>query len=306
MSHLPDLLERETCVVLDGGLATELHCAGIAMQAPRWSAQALLTTQGRAAVAQCHSAFLQAGADVITANTFRTNLRALRRVGAGPSAAERLTRVAVDLADQAVAERGGTAVVAASVAPVEDCYDPSAVPDDLTLEAEHCFFASLLAQLGVELALIETMNCIREAVIATRAARRHGLASWVSFVAGADARLLSGESLADAAAAVARAGAEAVLVNCCDLAVTQRVLVALQSCGLPIGAYPNIENRSEADSLTTTPLPASLGSVGFAIALTGLMGDFSLSIAGGCCGATPAHIRHLAASIELINEGVLT
>jgi len=306
MSHLPDLLERETCVVLDGGLATELHCAGIAMQAPRWSAQALLTTQGRAAVAQCHSAFLQAGADVITANTFRTNLRALRRVGAGPSAAERLTRVAVDLADQAVAERGGTAVVAASVAPVEDCYDPSAVPDDLTLEAEHCFFASLLAQLGVELALIETMNCIREAVIATRAARRHGLASWVSFVAGADARLLSGESLADAAAAVARAGAEAVLVNCCDLAVTQRALVALQSCGLPIGAYPNIENRSEADSLTTTPLPASLGSVGFAIALTGLMGDFSLSIAGGCCGATPAHIRHLAASIELINEGVLT
>ena len=306
MSHLPDLLERETCVVLDGGLATELHCAGIAMQAPRWSAQALLTTQGRAAVAQCHSAFLQAGADVITANTFRTNLRALRRVGAGPSAAERLTRVAVDLADQAVAERGGTAVVAASVAPVEDCYDPSAVPDDLTLEAEHCFFASLLAQLGVELALIETMNCIREAVIATRAARRHGLASWVSFVAGADARLLSGESLADAAAAVARAGAEAVLVNCFDLAVTQRALVALQSCGLPIGAYPNIENRSEADSLTTTPLPASLGSVGFAIALTGLMGDFSLSIAGGCCGATPAHIRHLAASIELINEGVLT
>jgi len=306
MSHLPDLLERETCVVLDGGLATELHCAGIAMQAPRWSAQALLTTQGRAAVAQCHSAFLQAGADVITANTFRTNLRALRRVGAGPSAAERLTRVAVDLADQAVAERGGTAVVAASVAPVEDCYDPSAVPDDLTLEAEHCFFASLLAQLGVELALIETMNCIREAVIATRAARRHGLASWVSFVAGADARLLSGESLADAAAAVARAGAEAVLVNCCDLAVTQRALVALQSCGLPIGAYPNIENRSEAESLTTTPLPASLGSVGFAIALTGLMGDFSLSIAGGCCGATPAHIRHLAASIELINEGVLT
>jgi len=292
--------------VLDGGLATELHCAGIAMQAPRWSAQALLTTQGRAAVAQCHSAFLQAGADVITANTFRTNLRALRRVGAGPSAAERLTRVAVDLADQAVAERGGTAVVAASVAPVEDCYDPSAVPDDLTLEAEHCFFASLLAQLGVELALIETMNCIREAVIATRAARRHGLASWVSFVAGADARLLSGESLADAAAAVARAGAEAVLVNCCDLAVTQRALVALQSCGLPIGAYPNIENRSEAESLTTTPLPASLGSVGFAIALTGLMGDFSLSIAGGCCGATPAHIRHLAASIELINEGVLT
>ena len=306
MSHLPDLLERETCVVLDGGLATELHCAGIAMQAPRWSAQALLTTQGRAAVAQCHSAFLQAGADVITANTFRTNLRALRRVGAGPSAAERLTRVAVDLADQAVAERGGTAVVAASVAPVEDCYDPSAVPDDLTLEAEHCFFASLLAQLGVELALIETMNCIREAVIATRAARRHGLASWVSFVAGADARLLSGESLADAAAAVARAGAEAVLVNCCDLAVTARALVALQSSGLPIGAYPNIEDRSEADSLPNTPLPASLGPVGFAVALTGLIGDFSLSIAGGCCGATPAHMHNLAASIKPINEGVLT
>jgi len=307
MSHLPELLEGETCVVLDGGLATELHRAGIPMQAPHWSAQALLTTQGRAAVAQCHSAFLHAGADVITANTFRTNPRALRGVGAGVSAAERLTRVAVELADEAVAEYGrGTAVVAASIAPVEDCYEPSAVPDDLTLEVEHCWFASLLAQLGVELALIETMNCVREAVIATRAACRHGVTPWVSFVAGADARLLSGESLGDAAAAVARAGAEAVLVNCCDLAVTARALVALQSSGLPIGAYPNIEDRSEADSLPNTPLPASLGPVGFAVALTGLIGDFSLSIAGGCCGATPAHMHNLAASIKPINEGVLT
>jgi len=307
MNRVSDLLERERSVILDGGLATELHRAGIAMQAPRWSAQALFSTQGRAAVAQCHSAFLQAGADVITANTFRTNLRALRRVGGNASAAECLTRVAVELADEAVSACGrGTAVVAASVAPVEDCYDPSAVPDDLTLEVEHGFFASLLAQLGVELALIETMNCVREAVIATRAARGHGITPWVSFVAGADARLLSGESVADAAVAVAREGAQAVLVNCCDLAVTRPALAALQSCGLPIGAYPNIEDRSEADSLTNTPLPASLGPVGFAVALTGLIRDFSLSIAGGCCGATPAHIRNLAGSIKRLNEGVLT
>lgn len=292
--------------MLDGGLATELHHMGIAMQPPRWSAQALLSSRGRAAVQRAHAEFLAAGADVITANTFRTNLRALRNVGEGAAAVERLTRVAVKLADRAVAEHGNArAVVAASVAPVEDCYDPSAVPDDRTLELEHDFFASVLAGLGVKVALIETMNCIREAEIAARAVHRCGITPWVSLVCGPDARLLSGEPVLDATRAVAGAGAEAVLLNCSGLAHTRRALGAMSASELRIGAYPNVEDRSRVESLTGAPLPASLGPAEFAAELSGLARDFSLSLVGGCCGARPAHIRRLAASIEHINEGVL-
>jgi S-methylmethionine-dependent homocysteine/selenocysteine methylase len=303
---IAELLRDRRCVVLDGGLATELNHAGIAMRAPLFSAQALLSRPGRTAVERAHAAFLAAGADVITANTFRTNPRALRIAGGDEAAAATLTRIAVLLANRAVAEHGAAhTIVAASVAPVAECYDPRAVPDNRTLELEHGMFAAVLARLGVRVALIETMNCVREAVIATRAARRHGIAAWVSFVCGPDARLLSGEPVLDAAHAVADAGAEAALVNCADLAVTDDALAALRGFELPIGAYPNMEDRTHAGSHSHVPLQEALGPTAFAREVNNLVGEFSLSLAGGCCGARPAHICRLADSLEHINEGVL-
>jgi S-methylmethionine-dependent homocysteine/selenocysteine methylase len=293
-------------ILLDGGLATELHHCGIAMQAPLFSAQALLTERGRGAVLDAHLEFLAAGAEVVPADTFRTNLRAVRALGGDERASADLTRTAVEIAHGAIALSGvGTARLAAMVAPVAECYDPTAVPDDGTLQRDHDFFMGLLAGYGVELALIETMNCIREAVIATRAAYRHRLTPWVSFVCGDGGRLLSGEPIADAAAAVGHAGAQAVLINCTDLARTREALDALHECELPTGCYPNVEDRSGCKCAHGEPLPVALQPDEFAQEISDLVREHSLSIVGGCCGARPAHIRALARSIKPINEGVM-
>jgi S-methylmethionine-dependent homocysteine/selenocysteine methylase len=293
-------------ILLDGGLATELHHSGIEMEAPLFSAQALLTERGREAVLNSHLEFLAAGAAVIPADTFRTNLRAVREIGGDELLAADLTRTAVDIARGAIALSGvGSAALAAMVAPVAECYDPSAVPDNDALEAEHGFFMRLLSEYGVQIALIETMNCIREAVIATRAACRYGLTPWVSFVCADGGRLLSGEPIAGAAAAVSRAGAQAVLVNCTDPSRTREALDALATCELPIGCYPNVEDRSEAQCAHGAPLPVALEPKEFAQWLSELVRQCSLAIVGGCCGARPAHIRELASSIKHITEGVL-
>ena len=132
-------------ILLDGGLATELHHSGIAMEAPLFSAQALVTERGREAVLNCHLEFLAAGAEVIPADTFRTNLRAVREIGGDELLAADLTRTAVDIARGAITLSGaGSAALAAMVAPVAECYDPSAVPNNDALESEHGFFMGLL------------------------------------------------------------------------------------------------------------------------------------------------------------------
>ncbi|MDX6645778.1 MAG: enediyne biosynthesis protein CalE2 [Miltoncostaeaceae bacterium] len=293
-------------ILLDGGLATELHHRGIAMEAPLFSAQALLTERGREAVLNCHLEFLAAGAEVIPADTFRTNLRAVRESGGDELLAADLTRTAVDIARRAIAMSGAdSAALAAMVAPVAECYDPTATPDDDALESEHGFFMGLLSEYGVQIALIETMNSVREAVIATRAACRYGLTPWVSFVCADGGRLLSGEPIAVAAAAVGHVGARAVLVNCTDLTRTREALGALAPCELPIGCYPNVEDRSDAHCAHGAPLPVTLEPEEFAQQLSGLVREYSLAIVGGCCGARPAHIRELAISIGHITKGVL-
>ncbi len=121
-------------LLLDGATGTELNRRGVDTGLPLWSANALTTDTGLNVLRQIHVDYLNAGADVLTANTFRTHRRAL--AGKGHDARE-LTRRAVATAQEAVAQFGKPAQVAGSVAPLEDCYRPDLVPTDDECRDEH-------------------------------------------------------------------------------------------------------------------------------------------------------------------------
>jgi S-methylmethionine-dependent homocysteine/selenocysteine methylase len=89
--------------------------------------------------------------------------------------------------------------VAGSVAPLEDGYRPDQVPPDDECRVEHSERIHHLVEAGVELLLIETMNSIREAVIAAKLATITGRPTLVSFACDREGRILSGESVAVAA-----------------------------------------------------------------------------------------------------------
>ena len=73
-------------ILLDGATGTELNRRGVSTDLPLWSAAALLDAP--AALRQVHRDYLLAGAEIVTANTFRTHRRSLARGGYGDSAAE--------------------------------------------------------------------------------------------------------------------------------------------------------------------------------------------------------------------------
>ena len=64
-------------LLLDGATGTELNRRGLDTGLPLWSANAMTTNAGLCVLRQVHLDYLNASADVITANTFRTNRRAL-------------------------------------------------------------------------------------------------------------------------------------------------------------------------------------------------------------------------------------
>ncbi|MCS7061275.1 MAG: homocysteine S-methyltransferase family protein [Anaerolineae bacterium] len=286
-------------IILDGATGTELARRGVDTGLPLWSANALLTAPE--VVKQIHLDYLRAGAQVITANTFRTNPRTLARVGlAGQSRA--LTHLAVHLARRAIADFQMTQadahpLIAGSIAPVEDCYSPWLVPSDAELEAEHGELAHTLAQAGCDLILVETMNTVREAVIAARAATATGLPVWVSFVLNADNALLSGESLCEAVHAVLAVRPAAVLVNCIPVTQTRAAVLALRTsisdAPVQIGAYANAGHVEESGwTMTGGVPPAEYGRAAVEWQAAGA------TIIGGCCGTTPEHIAHLARHVK--------
>jgi S-methylmethionine-dependent homocysteine/selenocysteine methylase len=286
-------------VLLDGALATELQRHGVALTAPWMTTAPLLGEDGRRLLGRIHAGYVAAGAQVITANTFRANLRALVRGGMDLERAGRLVRAAVGIARQAADH--GVARVAASIAPVEDCYRPELVPAVADLRAEHGWMARMVAEAGADIGLVETMNSVREARVAVESVVRAGLVPWVSFVCSAGARLLSGEELDGAVRAVEEAGASVVMVNCTAVEWVDECLLALRAAArVPIGVYPNIEDRTGIPDWTHVAghVPVGCGVAEFAQATAGWLDKYRLDVVGGCCGSTPDHIAALRTVID--------
>jgi len=291
-------------LLLDGATGTELQRRGVDTGLPLWSARALLEAPD--VLRAIHMDYAAAGADIITTNTFRTHRRTLTRASLGERT-RALTALAVKIAREAAQQADRKIFVAGSMSPLEDCYSPQLVPPDGELWIEHAEMARDLAQAGCDLLLVETMNTIREAVIAARCAATTGLPVCVSFVAGlnglppdqvsgaadetlARVTLLSGEPIAEAVQAVQRLRPAVILINCVPLAYIDRAFDELRAAHRgPIGLYANVGHADDQIGWTLTDdvQPAAYAQHARYWMRQGA------AIIGGCCGTTPAHIAVL-------------
>ena len=270
-------------LLLDGATGTELDRRGLDLTPPLWSARSLLSHPE--IVREIHESYVEAGADVITANTFRTHDRNVRDEGLN---GRDMTRLAVEIAREAAGDR---AFVVGSIAPLQDCYRPElTLPEEVLLD-EHRQMAGHLDESGVDGIPVETQLTIREAVAATRAATETQLPTLVSFVCGIDSKLLSGESLTDAVTAVLPFGPSAILVNCVPADVVAGLLKEIQQSapGIACGAYANT-GRYDADTGWSDTVAVE-ADVYVELAEEWL--NSGATIIGGCCGTTPTHIRRL-------------
>jgi len=293
-NHVRSLLTRGEIILLDGALGTELERRGVSTALPLWSAQALLDTPDM--VRTIHEEYIRAGADVITAATFRTTPRALGKAGMHGEA-DRLTERAVTLAREARERAGGGREiwVAGSLAPLEDCYRPELAPSGDAAEEEHRVQAERLARCGADLILIETMNTVAEARAAAAAARTTGLPVLVSFICSGPRVILSGEPLGDAARAVEPYDPIAILVNCVPAEIAAGCLDELsRATPLPRGCYPNAGAPDMErgawhfdDAMTPERFAAMAGS----------WLERGAQVVGGCCGTGPDHIRALRSAL---------
>ena len=278
---------RAGLLLLDGATGTELDRRGANISLPLWSARAILEAPDT--LLQIHMDYLRAGAEIITTNTFRTHRRNLE-VGELGDRAEELTRRAVEIAQDAVETTGVHAYVAGSISPLEDSYSPQRTPPTSALALEHSAMADCLAACGVDVLLVETMNTLREAVVATRSAIATGLPTLASVVCGSDGRLLSGESLYATAKALSALQPDALLINCSPAPELHLPLASLRTnTSCPLGAYGNVgfcdENGTWLQTDATQPEVYADYARRWRAA--------GASLIGGCCGTTPAHIAAL-------------
>jgi S-methylmethionine-dependent homocysteine/selenocysteine methylase len=294
-------LDAGEVVVLDGAIGTE-----ILRRQVTWADHQL---QNRPEVVQAiHASYLMAGADVISTNTFQLSRRSfaqhfkdvehMRHIGADDLETRwaNLLCAGVRLADKAREEAGlgDTVAVAGAMTTLEWCFRPDLALSSETAEAEYREIAEVFAAAGCDLLLIETVNSVADAVAAARAASAVGLPYWVSFVPDEAGDLFSGETLAQACAALAPLRPDALLVNCAPPADIEAGLRALvRHSRVPVGAYPHIGRFDPPEWLFTNEYPPAR----YLESAREWVGS-GAQIVGGCCGTTPDHIALLASRLR--------
>ncbi len=290
------LLSSADVLLLDAAVGTELSRRGADTRPPLWSARSL--RGDGTLLREIYADDAAAGADILTTATFRTHARNLAASGVSFALARQeadlLTRKAVVLAREGGAlgraranDSRGPVLVAGSLSPLEDCYRPDLCPTAGELEREHEEQAQRLAASGVDLIVVETMNSLREAIAAARAATATGLAVVLSFVSDGQGRLLSGDNLEEAVQAVlAAAPLLAVGVNCLPARLVEGELLRIAGAipEVPLAAWGNMGLAlDEAADLYTEPISPSEYAA-FAERWT----SAGARIVGGCCGTNSA------------------
>ena len=120
---MPDL-DLPPIVLLDGGMGRELRFRGVEILNTIWAANGLLAAPE--IVRQIHIDFIEAGADIITANTYGLIRADLAKEGIEKRFAE-LNKLACTLAMEAREIAGRSVLIAGSLPPLRGSYRPDLV-----------------------------------------------------------------------------------------------------------------------------------------------------------------------------------
>lgn len=283
----PDLLDAalggERFLLLDGAMGTQLQARGLAAgELPE-----LLCLSHPEVVTDVHAAYVAAGADVVTTNTFGANAA---KLGDAASVEE------VFSAAVACARAAAPRYVAADLGPTGQLLAPMG---PLPFDDAYELFARQVraaAAAGADLFVIETMSDLAEAKAALLAVRENSdLPAIVTMTFEEDGRTFLGTTPEVASLTLSSLGAAAVGINCSLGPAEVAPLVARMApwarCPLAVQAnagLPHVEGDATVYDIGPERYAADVAP----------MLDSGVTILGGCCGTTPDHIAALRALLS--------
>ena len=299
-------------IILDGGLGRQLEAMGAPFRQPEWSAAALI--EGPHFVRAAHDAFIAAGADVISTNSYAVVPHHIGEVMYAERADELLTIAAKEAREAASAAQRHVRV-AASVPPMFGSYLPGAFDSSRGRQMMKQFRRQLAPVADIFFG--ETLGSIGEVTEFLDVFEDVAADLWVSVtLEDADAdpknpRLRSGEPLLDLLHAVARHRHDALLFNCSQpevMADAIRLARSTLDCfarqhgkaepliGVYANAFPLMDENYQGSNTSVHKLRADItpeSYTRFAREWAALGAD----IIGGCCGISPDHIAHLVTAL---------
>ena len=287
----------------DGAMGTQLQAAGLE---PGGCGEAWNLDESDR-VTDIQRAYVEAGSDCLTTNTFGASRIMLERHGEGSRVAD-INRAAARIARAAFGEREGW--VLGDIGPFGGMMEPYGEIECAEVESAFLEQARALVEGGVDAILVETQTALEELELGVKAAREAGAPCIIGSMAfdamyeSEEVRTMMGISPEQAAQRMVELGVDIVALNCgtgVDMVKAEQTIRRYREvCDLPLMAQPNA-GQPVLENLRTVyrETPEEMASGAAALL------DAGAVIVGGCCGSTPAHIGRLRHEINSWMETTL-
>lgn len=285
-------------IVLDGATGTELQRRGAPMDPAAWCGPA--TLENDHILTAIHRDYIDAGSDVVTANTFAASKIMLKAAGLADRSDEIVMR-ATEAALKARSLTGKAHVVVAGslshMVPVAEGtakVDPSKIPSDAEISDAFHSVAHALKRAGAELIMLEMMYEPKRTKLAVEAALSTGLPVWFGMSArrGRDGQVkafhhLEDLPISDIVKLIPSQGIDAVGVMHTGAEVISDTIAEIKKLySGPIAAYPDSGYFEMPDWKFVDIIPPDRYG-----AFVRQWLKEGVQMIGGCCGLGLDHIR---------------
>lgn len=268
-------------LLLDGAMGSLLLQRGIKSEGELWTSLANLKNPDL--VFEIHKSYIEAGADIITTNTFRTN-----PVAASSQSKikfEQLVKSSIQLAKEAT--KGLNVLIAGSNAPAEDCYQVERRVTIKELMRNHKRHIDELMKNGCDFVLNETQSHFDEIKIICDYCYSKNVPFVISLLVNYKLTLLSGENALEVIKYLSDKNPLCIGFNCITPKVFNRVFIK-SNFDFNWGFYLNLGGGNyHEQKIITSISPNDYAKI---------VNNYLIkrpSFIGGCCGSNPNHIKKL-------------
>lgn len=289
-------------LILDGAMGTMLQRKGL-----QGNSESFNLTNPET-IGEIHNEYIEAGADIITANSFSANsisqseYNLSEKAGQMAEAAARIARKAADEAPRKVWVAGSVGPTSKSLSLAQNINDPIFRPYSFDGMAE-AFEVQIrgLVKGGVDLLLFETCFDALNTKAALYAIGHIPEASDIPIMISASmsdrsGRTLTGQTMEAFYRSVQHCSPLSFGLNCSLGAEEMIPLIAevASFAACAVSCYPNAGLPNEMGEYDESP--SQMAESVRKMALAG-----SVNIVGGCCGTTPEHIKAVAEAVKGIS-----
>ena len=280
---------NDNFIILDGAMGTEIQKRGLKLG----GIPELLNITNPDMIEEIHMSYMEAGSDIVYANTFGANRYKLKNSG---YTVEEVIGKGIEIAkkasDKFYDKTGKRVLVALDLGPIGQLLEPTG---SLSFDAAYDYYKeAVVAGKAADLVVFETQTDLLEVKSAILAAKENSeLPIMVTMTFEENLRTFTGCSVASMAVTLSGLGVDAMGVNC-SLGPKELIPVVKE-----MRKYTDIPLIAKANAGLPDPLTNTYDVMpeDFATDMMEMVKS-GVTVVGGCCGTTPEYIKELKRVID--------